>query len=583
MVADFFKKFGYWVGIGAAVLGALLFYAVVVRAQAGVYESRLEEVRRLQRDIRAKDQGPNTPNEKFIERAKEMARLVEEEIAQLQRIIVTQRRRNHTKLFWHRDDPMRTPVGERTPWRNLHSRYVNELMNQVERSGLASGGIVGISTDPQELPSWTQIRNDQVHFWLTKDLLHLVMNQAEEDVKRLIREYATPEMTTLYDAVKNPEPGQIAATLQTLEKERLVAVLEDLFVNEPQDDLHTIFQRHDLLSLVERHLVTDYQADFVSWLRNPNTQDRSDLVDYLDDLRWMRYRDDLAALYRAHGFTDLAATLQDWGADTPRILGDDLRGPNWRPLRLAQAIETAVSISSERDLNIILANHRPRVVSLESLNIPRTVVFEEAERRDVRPGPGRRRPDDDYDDYDDDMPGRRPPGERAQGLPGVYHAFPFNMAVVIEFRRIPIFVRRLLRSDWRIEIDSVGIAKTTWTPQTRVEGMPGDREYDPDMDDMDEEDRRPRTRQPRTRRGLTPGATRTPATRPRPGVGETGQPRPGLGDAPDIPPETDQPEGLAPPSNYVRLELAGEARQFYPLWSKLNPDEAKAIEERFQP
>lgn len=586
MVAEFFNKFGYWIGIGVAIVGAVLFWAFAVRPQEDAYQQRISEVQRIQSNIRAKDRGTDTPNEKFIQRAREMARLVEEEIAKLQRIIVSQRRKNHTKLFWHPGDPTRSPAGERSTWRRLHTRYVNDLMTQVERSGLASSGLVGLSTDPVALPSWTQIRNDQIHFWLTKDLLHLLMNQAEEEVRRMIREHAEPRLASLFDAVKNPEPGQIAATLQTLEEDRLVAVLEEILVNEAQDDLYAIFERHNLLSLVERHVVTDYQAAFLSWLGNPNTNDRADLVDYIEDIRWTRYRDDLVALYRNHNFPELARTLQNWGPETPRILGDDLRGPNWRPLRLAQAIETAVSISSEKDLNVILANHRPRVVSIERLNIPRTVVFEEARRPDARPGVRPREDVYDDDPYDDDMPGRhRPgaPGERARGLAGVYHAFPFDLAVVIEFRRVPILVRRLLRSDWRIEIDSVNIAKTTWTPQARDRDWTDGEESDPYMD---EDDVRPPTRErppglAPPRRGLTPGATRTGRQR-RPGVREPREPELAP-DGPRVPPETEPAEALAPPSNYVRLELAGEARQFYPLWARLNPEEAKDIEERFQP
>jgi len=40
-------------------------------------------------------------------------------------------------------------------------------------------------------------------------------------------------------------------------------------------------------------------------------------------------------------------------------------------------------------------------------------------------------------------------------------------------------------------------------------------------------------------------------------------------------------KGPVVPSNYVRVDLECEARQFYPLWAKLNPEEAKKIEERY--
>ncbi|HRU07419.1 MAG TPA: hypothetical protein P5137_16770 [Candidatus Brocadiia bacterium] len=573
---EFLKKYGYWIGVGAAVLGAVVFYVLAVQGQKGVYAKKLEEVRQLASAIKAQDKGDQTPNQKWTEREKKYAELVEAEISKVEKIIVVQRRNNFTKLFWPDDSPTQESVSDRTTWIRLYDRHVAALRQQMAEAGI--GASLSFESYTQ-LPSWPRIRNEQIYFWLCKDIVDLLTNRAEKDVELELKEYWTPSrssLKTLFDVLKNPEPQRLSNALQALPKEKLAAALTDILTNPTQEDLVRILRKHDIFSIVEEMTSSGQQRDFVAYLGRPAGKDRSDLVRFLDDLRWVRFREDLVALFRDQpSLADLGRKLHDWGPATPKIIAEDLRGDNWRPLRLAQAIEAAVAISTERDLKVLLRNHLLNWARVDALTISKVAVFEDSsapsgvEARGGRPGEaGMARP---------------------MGLAGVYNSFPFTIGVTIEFRHIPVLVRRLLMSDWRIEVLKINVTRVG-PIESRPAGVPaaGAEGAEPGPAAAAPAPPPPSGLSPvAAGRGGRGGRAAPPGAQPPVGAPPGGA-QPPVGAPPGGAPVVRAPEtqsetikGPVVPSNYVRVDLECEARQFYPLWAKLNPEEAKKIEERY--
>jgi hypothetical protein len=157
----------------------------------------------------------------------------------------------------------------------------------------------------------------------------------------------------------------------------------------------------------------------------------------------------------------------------------------------------------------------------------------------------------------------------------------------MEFRHVPVLVRRLLMSDWRVEIQGMNITKVEArgtldkpqevreTPGAPPPGMPGARP-----------DGAGRLGGPVP--GVSPGVPG-----PVPGAPGGAPGVPGAGPAAGVPPGVAAPdaaedaaakkkEARIAPRHYVRVDLTCEARHFYPLWKAQNPADAEIVEAKFK-
>jgi len=550
---DFLKKFGFWIIVGVVCAGALLFYSLVVRAQGAIYAGRIRELE-SRRDTLGSlaRKGDQTPNKFWIEREKELKDLVEAEIRKCQELIVRQRRSNQVKLFWNEDDPLKKEVDSRSAWLEFYFRQTERVGAQIEASGVAPKTLVSFPNYwGNSLPTWGEIRNAQVNFWLRKDIVDLLTNQAERDLVEELKLRRDERLKTLLDVVQNVNPGALSTILQAMPKETLAAILQEILVNSEQLDLMEIFGRYGIYERVVEVTADRAQQQFVRDLRGSN-KDRPDLADFVTDLRWVRYRDDLIGLFKNHEFAELSDRLRDLEPASRASLIEEINGINWRPLRLARAIEAAVSISDERDLNVVLYNHRVRAASIDTLSFENTLVFP------IEPSSGRATTAEGSGGRGSDSVGLR------RGVEGVYNAFPFSLSATMEFRHIPVLVRRLLMSDWRIEIQGINVTKAGVSEPRRAESPAP---------------------------GFGPGPTRT-GRGPLTGVPPPGVPPPpalpGLGPA-GAPPGGQEEAAKEPekklkiaPRHYVKVDLKCEARHFYPLWKAQNPDLAQQIEAKYK-
>ena len=554
---EFLKKFGFWIAVGVLLLGAAAFYFLMVETQAAAYVAKVEALDKLSQSIKAQDKGSGTPNERFTKEEARYEKALDKEISKVQKIVVAQRRNCHTQLFWVPGDPRRAPVDTRAGWAQLYAKETSALSAQLRDSGLGGGGLSfrNYAKPGTSIPTWREIRNDQVHYWLCKDIVDLLTNQAERDVEEELRDAGEPSLKTLFDLVRTADPGELANKLQAFGKKRLAAVLAMILVNSAQEDMKQILERDRPIYLTVRQLtVGKAQERFLKDLAS-RFKERNDLVGFVEDLRWVRYREDLVGLFRNKGFPDLAADLRNWGPAVKRRVVAAIHGPGWRPLKLAKAIDAAVSITDEKDLSVILANHRLQIAHIDSLKMPRTTPFPEG--RAVSGG-GDRRVGDGMEEDGGTARGAAGGGGRSRGQPGVYNAFPVDMTVTIEFRHIPVLIRRLLTSDWRIEIDNISI--------TRVGRLAASKEGGGKAGPGEEE---PGGGEPKPKPAAAPGAPKAAA-----GV-------PAAKGAAAKEPEKEKTAEAFRPGNYVKVTLECEARQLYPLWQKIDPETVKKLEDRF--
>jgi len=566
---DFLKKFGFWILCGMVALGAVAFYFLLVRAQGELRAGEIDKLESRKNKLSSlAGQGAETKNKKWIDQQGELAELVAAEIKECQRLIVHQRRDNEVKLFGSDDGygALKKEVANRSLWRQYYLKHVARVKEQLEASGVASAGLVSFPDYwGQRLPSWGEIRNAQVHFWLRKDMVDLLTNQHAKDIVVELKYRGEPRLVTLLDVVLNPKPGTLSSVLQAMPKKTLAAVLQDVVANSRQADLAEIFTRYGVYKHVRDITMDKRQQQFLRDLRSRD-KDRNDLADFIMDLRMVRYREDLVGLFKNNGFPELASRLRDWGPTSRNLLIDDISSPRWRPLRLAGAIEAAVAIVDERDMNVILRNHRVRLASISTLTFENTEVFA------IRPTAGRGGNDggggDDRGRGDDSGDrGRRSGSVGARrGVEGVYHAFPFSLSVTMEFRHIPVLVRRLLMSDWRIEIQGISVGKAS-RPDERRSGRGSEEEKGPGGVAIGAEGPGGGKKIVVPKTGFLPGGA--PVAE---GEGE---------DAEDKKNEEDNAPRVAP-RNYVKVDLRLEARQFYPLWKAQNPEKAAIIEAKFK-
>ena len=439
-------------------------------------------------------------------------------------------------------------------------------------------------------------------YWFQKDLIDFLTQQVEKDFAAYIdfkaqgRDDAFP--ATPYDLVVNHSPARLDEFLRSTAREKLVRVLGALVVNREQQDLATIFntllpdekkpdgaivygfpwerpaseKEHES---VRGFTMDEAQEKFLAEMLPPDKPDLSDrqrFLDYVMELRTVRYRADVIGLLESHHFDSLAAALRrGTEAELASILNDiaDVNGV-WNTTRIAEAISAIVSINNENDFFLVRNNHAPNIAALVSLTIgtpgetgagpmsvqsaPPGMMAGRAAGPAFMRGPGFT-----------GVPGQM----QAPAAPGndVYLRRVFEMQVKLKFERIPVFLRRLITNSWRYSVQIIDIVPTetslnrvtapTFTGRPFGGGMPANRGV-PSGGGM------PANRGVPFGRGMPRGGFI-----PRPGM-PWGMPQPtGPAGGAGAPRRFRQPAPqLIEVGNYVIVRLIGEGYQFVPLMQK---------------
>ena len=545
------RKLPIWIGLLVALLCVMAFWIFPLRGKANEHRGRLSELkgRRDSLEKQAKKGVDKTPNNLWVQGGIEDARKVEAELVNCEDILTKQRRQCHSRLFYI--DPYSPRKEEYSTFFHWVERYYidyEKVEDQFwEMDVLMSPGVFNFHKWAGELPMWEEIRVVQTEFWLSKDIANLVTNYAEKEIESLLKRHADPVLTSLLEVVRNPSPADLENVLRLLEQDELLAILSDILFNPGEETLEQVFMRHKLWQKVLELIQNDAQRGFVEFLK---AYDRSDLVDHISDLRYVRYRGDLVGLYRNHENADLAKLLRKPTEENKkRIRGIISR---WRETELAQAIASVVSIFDEKDLNVILKNHRVQVDSLGGFTIApwgESLLDELAGGRAGRRPAGRLREGPRDRPIDREIRGGGPAAQlaggrfeeaEALGMPGVYETIPFTLEVSMEFKHFPAFLRRLLSMDWRISVTAINVAKVGASLGRRA-GV--------------------------SRTGISPSL---PRGRSRSSSGYSPRGLPGV--RPDAGLSVPGREGALlieeVPKYLVKINMTCEARRFYPLWKK---------------
>jgi hypothetical protein len=279
----------------------------------------------------------------------------------------------------------------------------------------------------------------------------------------------------------------------------------------------------------------------------PDLSDRQRFMDYVMELRMVRYRADVIGLLESHHFDSLAAALRrGTEAELSGILNDiaDVNGV-WNTTRIAEAISAIVSINNESDFILVRNNHAPNIASLINLSIG--TGEDTTGMRGGGGGLGGRAagPAGGAFAYMSRAGAAAQPAAAAGAAPGngVYKLRTFEMQVKLRFERIPVFLRRLISNSWRYRVQILDIVPTE-TP----------------------------TATPTTTRAAIPAPAGAPRGTGMPGRGAF------MGGRPTLPPSGSGAGGqrrgrqaeaqLVEAGNYVVLTLVGEGYQFSPLMTK---------------
>jgi len=607
------RKFGPVIIAAVLVLCAVVLYVTVVRKLASKRFSMMSELRN--RRDRLRNIAREVPSPGLIDATEEAARRENIQADRCEELLGDQARLCHTRRFFKSEDYGHTdygkPVEGEVEWLRLYHEYNEKLHRMLYEANMADW-IVEQSWG-EYLPTDEEIQEAQELYWFQHDLAELLTDNTEAAFQELIDTLVHggdgfPKSPA--DLVINFNPSRLDELLRALPIEKLETVLEAIVINEGQADLPTIF---------DTYLASEDPNEDFSWnrvlgltmnerqrlfLAKIRPTDRPDLsyhqrfVDYVMELRSVRYRKDIIGLLERHGFKeDLAKSMTRLTQEERERIRELIKG--WNRTRLAQAIANIVSIQDEKDYGLIRDNHRMNVAEVGQVNITRPFVGA-GEGMEGEFGPGMRPPGMERGLG----PGARPmrggdlgPGEFGPGgrMPMREGAFgreagtggvpisdiakvtEFTLSLKVEFERIPIIIRRLLNNDWRYNVVVTQISPVEGAISLSASGeRTGER-----FPRAPGAARRPRPSGPSPfdRMGPrpampTPGRIGPGAAAPTPGrigappyAGVPGEPRPPgalPGEAPG-----EEEVAVVEGRKYVWVDLQCQAFQYIPLMEKI--------------
>jgi hypothetical protein len=333
-------------------------------------------------------------------------------------------------------------------------------------------------------------------YWFQKDLIDFLTQQVEKDFAAYLefkaRDRADPFPAKPFDLVVNRKPARLDEFLRSTSRDKLVAVLGAIVVNRQQQDLATIFntllpdekkpdgttvygfpwQRpasEKELNSVRGFTMDEQQEKFLAEMLPPGKPDLSNrqrFLDYVMELRMVRYRADVVGLLESHHveghdhFDSLAASLRR-GTETELngILNDIAdRNGIWNTTAIAEAISAIVSINNQDDFRLVRNNHAPNVAALIGLAIG---TGGETSARSMMGGPR-------------GMGRELAPSAPVAAGNDLYKLRTFEMQVKLEFERVPVFLRRLISNSWRYRVQFTEIVPVEGTPSSGgIPSLPG--------------------------------------------------------------------------------------------------------------
>lgn len=576
------KKYGLWVLAGAIALAAVVIYFLFVHTVTEQVSQKRSELESRRDSLKGWAQrAAQIPSPAKIQVARKNAEQVSAILDQCELYLARQPRWAHTIRFFMEGPfgpEVEVPLDRPNDWLNLYRQYNQELQAEVLNAGMSYQ--LKTLDWGSSVPTPAGIESAMETYWFQKDLIDFLTQQVEKDFAAYIdfkaKGQANPFPTKPFDLVVNHSPARLDEFLRSTSRDKLVAVLGAIVVNRQQQDLAMIF--NTLLrderkpdgtivygfpwerpasdkehGSVRGFTMDEAQEKFLAEMLPPDKPDLADkqrFMDYVMELRMVRYRANVIGLLESHHFDDLAATLRrGTEAELNGILSDiaNVNG-EWNTTRIAEAISAIVSINNESDFILVRNNHAPTIAALMSLSVGGGE--EVPTTRGAGPIGGR-------------LAGPMGGGGFANmnrgggGLPaalvaamagnGVYKIHNFDMQVKLRFERIPVFLRQLISNSWRYRVRLVEIVPTETPSATPTPG----RAATPALSGGG----------PRfggiSGRGFGFPSARGYGARPTlPSAGVSG-PRRGRQEAP-----------LVEAGNYVILHLVGKGYQFSPIMAK---------------
>lgn len=459
------KKFVFYVIAVAIIAGAGAFYFLVVGGIAAKYEANLKSIEG-RRDKLKGFSNEALPNDRSIEAARQRSELIKQQLTQCNLYLARQPRLSHTRRFIRdeilgRDD---REIDQSLAWQDEYNRRYAELRRQLDEAGFQSFATPSLSNLwGEKVPNPGQITAAMEQYWYQKDMADFLTEQAEKDLTEYLKLVADrPDFFPAKpsDLVINRKPAVLEELLRGFTADKLRDVFSAIIVNEKQQDLALIFNnlmadetkkdgtvvdgmpwtrpateaKISVLNLT----MDDVQRAFVAAMVPPEKEDilnRQRFVDYITEMRAVRYRSDVIGLLEAKGFEDVALRLRRNNEEERARLMQEIA--NWSSAKLAQAIGAVVSLRDEKDYRLVRANHSPMIVELGSIELRSNVA---AALPTGGAGAGA-------------AAGRRPGND-------MYYVNTFTMKVKLDFERVPIFLRRLLNNSWRYRIEVTNVTPT---------------------------------------------------------------------------------------------------------------------------
>jgi hypothetical protein len=580
------KKYGLWALAGVIAVAAIAVYVLFVHSVASQAGAKRGEIQKRRDSLKSwAARGSQIPNPTQIKTAQSNADQVSGMLDQCELYLARQPRWCHTIRFFT-EGPLgpetEVPLDHPNDWLVLYHQYNEDLQQQLTNAGMFYK--VEAMDWGSSVPTPEGIGAAMELYWYQKDLADFLTGQVEKDFAAYLefkaKERANPFPAKPFDLVVNRSPARLDEFLRSTSREKLVAVLGAIVVNREQQDLATIF--NTLLpdekkpdgaivygfpwqrpaSEREHGSVLGFTMDeaqerFLAGMLPPDKPDLSNrqrFLDYVMELRSVRYRADVIGLLESHHFDNLAAALRrGTEAELSGILTDigDVNG-DWNTTRIAEAISAIVSINNTNDFTLVRNNHAPDVAALLGLTIGTPGVARTAASAGREGGAlggfrggGRFAPPQGFGRFRDEGGGGT--GARTTGVQenGVYRLYRFDMQVKLKFDRIPVFVRRLVSNSWRYNVRIIDVVPSV--EPTAIGGAALES------------------------RGMR-GGRGAPPVRSMQRRGRESDENPSLSMQPTTTPSARRARQAEPPpievGNYVTIRLTGEGYQFSPLLAK---------------
>jgi len=540
------RKIGLWIVAAIVMIAAGAVYFTAVRKTGAEVGKEIETLEARKEKLAAWARKKNDiPNPKWIDEAKVWAKRVNDELDECALFIAVQPLDSYRRSFYRDErvgvdnllfNEISRDLGK-YEWTQAYAEHCAILQNKIDRR---PGAAFPLRTQawPTLLPTDEEITQAMQLFWVQKEVADRISDLVERDLNEMLapNQEAGVFPAKAADLVITRGETELSEPLRLLDPSKLVQVAEAILLNDEKIDLATIFdtylknpedaQANFSWDRVYSLTSSEEQQRFLDGLvRDPKDYfNRQRFVDYVMELRSVRYRTDVAALLEREGseFATVGAQLRNMTENDRIVLKARMR--RWNRTRLAQTIAAIVAIRDEDDYKTVRDNHDPKLAGVLTLDItaPAGSTALPEGGGGLAGGIGRRA-----------ARGAAPETPKSEN----YESWPVTLSVRIEFQRIPILMRRLLTSSMRFRFSIQSIM-----PET----------------------------QPGSRTGI---GSRTGPAGPRVGRAPNrlggGIPRVGLPRAP-YPGEEETPgeERLEVLRNYVTLVLQGEGYQFTPLREK---------------